>query len=231
MNKPLPTIETPPKSAHGTVASYVVGFVLSLVFTLIPYYLIVQKSFSGTALLAMIIGFAVLQLVVQVVFFLHLGRDAKSRWNWGFLVATVGAILVVVVGSIFIMDHLHYNMSAIDVTNKIAGDEAVHQVDGKQAGTCSGEGGVDHKIVLKKDAVSPHHTDAHLCDTISITTEGDATRAVMFGTHEQLETYAGETGETVRSGHSKQFVLTEAGLFQFHDHAQPEISGDFTVTP
>jgi cytochrome o ubiquinol oxidase operon protein cyoD len=218
------------KESHN-IKSYIIGFGLSLLFTFVPYYLLTRQSLSGNALLVTILGCAVVQMVIQVVFFLHLGREPKPRWNLLFFMNTIAIILFIVVASIWIMNHLHYNMMPVDVTNKISKDEAVHQIDGKQAGTCPGEGGVDHKVVLKKDVVSPRHTEAHLCDTITITTESDTTRMIMFGTPEQLKTYGGESGETIRSGHNQQVTLTEPGTFQFYDHSNTEISGDFTVAP
>ena len=95
------------KREHGTVRSYVIGFILSLVFTIIPYYLVVEKVVSGKVLLGTILGFGLLQMIVQVVFFLHLGREKKPYWQRYFLVGTIGGILVVVGGSIWIMSHLH----------------------------------------------------------------------------------------------------------------------------
>jgi cytochrome o ubiquinol oxidase operon protein cyoD len=54
---------------HGTTASYVSGFLLSLLFTFIPYYLVIEKKVSGNALLATILGFAVIQMIIQLLFF------------------------------------------------------------------------------------------------------------------------------------------------------------------
>jgi cytochrome o ubiquinol oxidase operon protein cyoD len=220
--------QTTPEPKHVSLTPYVVGFVLSLVFTFIPYYLVVNKSLDGNTLLATIIGFAMLQLVIQVVFFLHLGREKKPHFNSLFLIGTIGAIMVVVLGSIWIMNHLHANMSATDVTNKVASDEAVRQIDGDQIGTCA-EVGVNHKIELKNDTITPIHIDAKLCDTITLSNRSDATREIRFGTLEERETYAGEEGETIRPRRNKIFTLAELGTHQFHDPIN-EISGDFTVT-
>jgi cytochrome o ubiquinol oxidase operon protein cyoD len=230
LSKPL----SKPKAnsqVHGTVKSYVTGFVLSLVFTLIPYYLVVAKSLTGNALLGVIIAFAVVQLVIQVVFFLHLGREPKPRWNLLFFLSTISIILLVVVGSIWIMSHLQHQMSATDVTNKISTDEAVHEVNGVQTGTCPGGTGSVHMIELKNDAASPRHTDARLCDTIIITNTDDTARDIEFGVHDLHETYAGEMGQTLRPGRNMVLTLTELGTHKFHDHLLDNISGDFTVTP
>ncbi len=220
------------KQEHGTLASYVIGFALSLVFTLIPYYMVVNKSLTGNALLATIIGFAVIQLVIQVVFFLHLGREKKPRWNLLFLISTIGIILLVVVGSIWIMSHLYHNMSGINVTDKIAADEAVYQIDGTQTGSCPGGAGTNYRIMLMDNVADPRHVDAHLCDTLTIVNHDDVAREITFGSDPQHhEMYAGETGNSIRPGRSVVITLTELGTHQFHDHLLDGMSGDFTVTP
>jgi cytochrome o ubiquinol oxidase subunit IV len=220
---------TEPKAQHGALTSYIVGFVLSLVFTLIPYYMVVNKTLEGTALLVAIIGFAIVQLIIQMVFFLHLGREKKPRFQLYFLIITVGAIMAVVVGSIWIMNHLHYNMSVKDVKDKIASDEGVYQIDGEQIGTCPGATGTKHMIELKNNVATPRHTDAKLCDTLIIVNLDNATHEIRFGSEEKPATYAGENGKTLRQRRNLVLTLTELGTHQFHDPILDGISGDFTV--
>lgn len=224
--------DTPsPKREHHTLQSYIVGFALSLVATLVPYYLVVQKAASRQTILVLIVWFAVLQLVIQVVFFLHLGRERKPRWNLFFLASTMGIIMVVVLGSIWIMNHLHYNMMSKEVTDKIVNTEAVHTINGMQAGTCPGGTGTVYKIELKSNQASPNHVDARLCDTIMLINMDDQVRDIEFGVHEEHVMYAGEGGQEIRPGRNMVITLTELGTFRFHDHIQDRISGDFTVNP
>jgi len=115
------------EAERGTLGSYVVGFILSLLFTVIPYYLVTKKTLSGQALLITIIGFAVLQLIIQMVFFLHLGREPKPRWNLLFFVSTLGIILIVVLGSLWIMTHLNYNISPLEMNNELIKDEGIYR--------------------------------------------------------------------------------------------------------
>jgi cytochrome o ubiquinol oxidase subunit IV len=219
----------PPASEHGTIASYIIGFMLSLVSTLIPYYLVVNETVQGKQLLAIIIGFAVLQLVIQVVFFLHLGREKKPRFNLFFLVSTIGIILLVVIGSIWIMNHLHYGMSGKNVTDKIVADEAVYTIGGQQVGTCPGNSGTNYRIELKDGIATPQHTIVKLCDTLTIVNfEGEA-REFGFGTPQRPEKYAGESGKTIRPRRSMVLRLTELGTHTFY--AQDAPPGSFTVIP
>lgn len=102
-------------TARGTHRSYVIGFVLSLLFTFIPYVLVTQGLVSGAALALLLVGFALAQLLVQLKFFIHLGHENGPRWNavaFLFMVLVVG---IVVVGSLWIMHNLNYNMMPNDM--------------------------------------------------------------------------------------------------------------------
>lgn len=101
-----------------TLKSYIIGFALSLVLTLAAAGLIWvylnsdHRIFSHDFLTAAIIMLAIAQLLVQLIFFMHLADESSPRWKLGALLSAVGIILIVVVGSIWIMSHLNYNMMA-----------------------------------------------------------------------------------------------------------------------
>jgi cytochrome o ubiquinol oxidase operon protein cyoD len=230
MNKKSADTNMESKPVQGRLHAYITGFALSLVFTLIPYYLVVHKSLHGNTLLATIIGFAIVQLIIQLLFFLHLGRERKPRWNLVFLANTLAIIFVVVGGSIWIMSHLKHNMSELDVTNKISEDEAVYQVQGVQTGTCPGGTGTNYEVVLKNNTATPRHTSAKLCDTLTIINEDHALREIDFGEHDHHETYAGQGGQLLDQGRNMFITFTVTGTYTFHDHIQDKITGDFTVT-
>lgn len=215
---------------HGTMKSYVIGFMLSLVFTFIPYYLVVNQRLSGLALMATILGFGVVQMIVQITFFLHLGRGPKPNWNLFFFVSTVGIILVVVGGSVFIINNLNYNMLPSDQTKKLANDEGIYQIGGEKTGACQGQH-VIHEVTIKNSEVSPLQTVARKCDTLTFINEDDAAREITFGTHPRHGAYAGESEIVVRKGRAKFITLSESGQFQFHDHMQPHVAGYLTVSP
>lgn len=212
---------------HGKLQSYIVGFLLSLLFTFIPYMLVVNETITGTRLLVTILGFAVVQMLIQVTFFLHLGRGPKPNWNVYFFASTVGIIIMVVAGSVIIMNNLHYNMSPTDKVKKIANDEGIYQVGGKLTGACR-ELGENHIVTIKNDEVLPLMTIAKKCDTLSIVNNDDE-REIVFGAHPNHDVYAGETELVIRTGRSKTITLSEVGSFQFHDHLQPGTSGQFIV--
>lgn len=98
----------------GSVRSYVFGFVFSIGLTLLSFgaYSFYQNSqaISFEIIIALLLSLAILQLFIQLIFFLHLGHEKGPRWNLVFLISTVSIFVMVVVGSLWIMYHLNYNM-------------------------------------------------------------------------------------------------------------------------
>lgn len=217
-------------SEHGTMRSYVIGFVLSLIFTFIPYYMVVNQSVKGTALLVTILGFAVIQMIIQIVFFLHLGRGPKPFYNVTFLILTVVTILVVVGGSIVIMSNLHHNKAPSDQVKVLIDGEGIYQIGGEKTGACQGQY-ANHRVIIKDGKASPVHTLAKKCDTLTFTNEDGAERKISFGEHDDHGTYAGISEIVLKDGRNKTITLSELGAYEFHDHLQHETAGYFTVIP
>jgi cytochrome o ubiquinol oxidase subunit IV len=97
--------------AHeGSVKEYLVGFFLSVLLTVIPFALVTMQTLPVLYLMLIIGGCAVGQLMVQAIFFLHLDLSDKYIWNtisFGFIVITV---LILTIGSLWLMGHLNHNM-------------------------------------------------------------------------------------------------------------------------
>lgn len=217
-------------SEHGSMKSYVIGFILSLVFTFIPYYLVVSQKLTGSILLATILGFGVLQMLVQIFFFLHLGRGPKPLYNVVFFVSTVGIILVVVGGSIMIINNLRYNMAPAEQTKKLTNGEGIYQIGGEKTGACRGVH-ANHKVTIANGQVNPAHTEARACDTLTFINQDDKGREITFGSHPDHGVYAGEDELQVRKKRGKTMTLSETGTYNFHDHLDPTVKGSFTVAP
>lgn len=92
------------------VVNYLVGFVSALVLSAVAFWLVTSKTVDGGWLVAALIGLAVLQLVVQLVFFLHVGSESRPRWNLTALLFMLIMLVVIVAGSLWIMNNLNYNM-------------------------------------------------------------------------------------------------------------------------
>jgi len=92
-----------------TLRAYTTGFVLSLALTLAAYYSVVNHKFSGNALLYWVAWLAIIQFFVQMIFFLHLGRETRPRWKLvAFLFMTM-VVGILVFGSLWIMQNLDYH--------------------------------------------------------------------------------------------------------------------------
>ncbi|MEK0313554.1 cytochrome o ubiquinol oxidase subunit IV [Cohnella sp. 56] len=93
--------------SHGSLKSYVIGFVLSLVLTAIPLILVLNDIVTGNAADVVLLVTAVLQFVVQLFFFMHLKEEKKPRYNLMTLILGLVIVVTIVAGSIWIME---YNM-------------------------------------------------------------------------------------------------------------------------
>lgn len=104
-------VKAPPtEEAHGSITTYTIGFALSVVLTLGAYFSVVNDVMSGWSLVWLLAGLAVVQLLVQLVFFLHLGQESKPRWNLVLFLFTVMVVGILVLGSLWIMKNLDYHM-------------------------------------------------------------------------------------------------------------------------
>ena len=98
---------------HITVGGYVTGFVLSVILTAIPFWLVMDKVFaSSTATTFVILGFAMVQIFVHMVFFLHMTSKAEGGWTWMSLIFMVVLVVITLSGSLWVMHHLKTNMMA-----------------------------------------------------------------------------------------------------------------------
>jgi cytochrome o ubiquinol oxidase operon protein cyoD len=96
---------------HITVGGYVTGFVLAVILTAIPFWLVMAKVFENpTVTTFVILGFAIVQIYVHMVFFLHMTSKAEGGWTWMSLIFTVVLIVITLSGSIWVMYHLKTNM-------------------------------------------------------------------------------------------------------------------------
>lgn len=96
---------------HFSLRGYVTGFLLSVVLTAIPFWLVMAKVIPGsTATAVVILGFAAVQIVVHMVYFLHLDAKSEGGWNMLATIFTVVIVVIMLAGSLWVMYHLDSNM-------------------------------------------------------------------------------------------------------------------------
>ena len=99
-------------ASHGSVKSYAIGFILSVILTLIPFGLVMYPTLPKSITLIIVLAFAVIQVLVHLLYFLHLDRSEAQREN---VIAFVfaGLVIVLLVGlSLWIMFSIHTFMMA-----------------------------------------------------------------------------------------------------------------------
>jgi len=101
------------KRAHGTDAkfnAYMTGFGLAVILTAIPFALVGFNLASATTTLIVIAALAVIQVLVHLRYFLHLGFKHTPRENLVTLAFTAVLIVIMIGGSLWIMFDLHHRM-------------------------------------------------------------------------------------------------------------------------
>lgn len=88
---------------HGSFKSYTIGFICSIILTVIPITVVLNEWLQGTRLALVLMIAAVLQLFVQLLFFMHLREEKNPRYNLISLILGLVILVVIVAGSIWIM--------------------------------------------------------------------------------------------------------------------------------
>ncbi|CUW46671.1 cytochrome o ubiquinol oxidase subunit IV [Novacetimonas hansenii] len=96
--------------SHGSVGSYLTGFVISVLLTAAAFGLVMAHTFSPSGTMGAITLLAVVQIVVHLIFFLHMNGSSEQRWNIMAFAFTVVTVLILVGGTIFIMHDTSINM-------------------------------------------------------------------------------------------------------------------------
>jgi len=91
------------QESHGSVKSYTIGFLLSIVLTVIPLVLVLNQMMSKIPLIVTIVAMAVLQFWVQLSFFMHIKEGEKPRYNVMALILGVVIVFTIVAGSMWVM--------------------------------------------------------------------------------------------------------------------------------
>ena len=96
---------------HGSMKSYAIGFILSVILTAIPFWLVMGNVFRNSGTTAFVVlGFAAVQIVVHMVYFLHMNSRSEGGWTMLALIFTIVLVVIVLTGSIWVMYHLDHNM-------------------------------------------------------------------------------------------------------------------------
>lgn len=112
---------------RATTKSYITGFLLSCVCTITAYLLVANHLLIGGFLSLVIVGLGLLQLLIQLLFFLHLGKKSQPKWNMTVFLFLIFIIVIIVGGSLWIMSHLNYTLMLGKQDTSIIKDEGMQQ--------------------------------------------------------------------------------------------------------
>lgn len=97
--------------AHGSLRDYVVGFLLSVVLTAIPFWLVMSGAIADRQTTGLVVmAFAAVQIVVHMIYFLHMNTRSEGGWQVMALIFTIVIVVIVLSGSLWVMYHLNHNM-------------------------------------------------------------------------------------------------------------------------
>ncbi|KTT25918.1 cytochrome o ubiquinol oxidase subunit IV [Pseudacidovorax intermedius] len=96
---------------HSTFSGYMIGFVLSIVLTAIPFWLVMADVISNRNTAVIVLGaFAVVQIIVHMVFFLHMNGKVEGGWTMLSTIFTIVFVAIAIAGTLWVMFHMNTNM-------------------------------------------------------------------------------------------------------------------------
>ncbi len=99
------------EASHGSLKSYMIGFVLSVILTAIPFGLVMGGVLDSKLLTAVIVmSIGAVQIVVHMVYFLHMNPRSEGGWTMMALIFTLVIVGIALAGSLWVMHHLNANM-------------------------------------------------------------------------------------------------------------------------
>lgn len=98
-------------SDHGSLRGYLTGFVLAAILTIIPFWLVMGHVLPSPQLtMLLVLGLAAVQIVVHVIYFLHLDTKSENGWNMLAFIFTIVLVVIVLGASVWVMYNENANM-------------------------------------------------------------------------------------------------------------------------
>ena len=99
---------------HGTYRDYMRGFILAVILTVIPFFLVMARPIESPGYTAAIVLICALaQILVHMIYFLHMNGRVEGGWTLLALVFTVIVVVITLAGSLWVMYHLNTNMMPV----------------------------------------------------------------------------------------------------------------------
>ncbi|MFT4241996.1 MAG: cytochrome o ubiquinol oxidase subunit IV [Acidovorax sp.] len=102
---------------HSTFSGYMTGFVLSVILTAIPFWLVMSRTITDRNTAVLVLGaFAVAQILVHMVCFLHMNGKLEGGWTLLSTIFTVVFVAIGISGTLWVMFHMNAHMMPVHPT-------------------------------------------------------------------------------------------------------------------
>lgn len=103
------TYEEQAKKYKGTLRSYKIGLLSCFCITTLSFLIVLLDLSSKETTIVLISLLAVIQAIVQLKKFLHLGSGKQEEASWDSMIffTMLSTLLIIVIGSLWIMHDLH----------------------------------------------------------------------------------------------------------------------------
>ena len=98
------------QETHGSLRGYIIGYVSAIALTIAAFTVATSTGMAPFSIEAALAVLAIAQMLVHLIFFLHINTAPVQKTNIMAFTATMLIIAIVVIGSIWIMGHLNRNM-------------------------------------------------------------------------------------------------------------------------
>jgi cytochrome o ubiquinol oxidase operon protein cyoD len=102
------------QETHGSFRGYITGYVLAIALTVAAFTVAPSTGMAPFSVAAALAVLAIAQMLIHLIFFLHINTAPVQKTNIMAFAATMLIIAIVVIGSMWIMGHLNRNMVPMD---------------------------------------------------------------------------------------------------------------------
>lgn len=96
---------------HVTSGEYIKGFILAVILTVIPFWLVMTDVIQDRATAVMVLGlFAMVQVIVHMVYFLHMNGKIQGGWTMMSTIFAIVFVVITIAGTLWVMFHMNTNM-------------------------------------------------------------------------------------------------------------------------
>jgi cytochrome o ubiquinol oxidase operon protein cyoD len=92
---------------NTSMKGYLFAFISSIVLTLAAYFLVANQILTQSNRICAVVGLGIVQAIIQLIFFLYLGKEKKPRSNLLVFLFMALILAIVIIGTLWIMYDLN----------------------------------------------------------------------------------------------------------------------------